>query len=256
MNMLISEDERIDELGRKGYQIIQNRKRFCFGIDAVLLADFANARPGQKVLDLGTGTGIIPILMEARYDGDDYYALEIQKDSVDMARRSVRLNHLEDKIQILEGDIKEAVSIFEAASFDVITTNPPYMTQDSGIKNPGEAKAIARHEILCNLEDVISQSSKLLKNRGRFYMVHRPFRLTDMMYLMRKYHLEPKRIRMVHSYVDSEASMVLVEACKCGRPFLKMEKPCIIYQSPSVYTDEIYEIYYGKARKEGGNADG
>lgn len=242
---LLFAEERIDELGRKGYRIIQNKKKFCFGIDAVLLAEFAMVKKRERVLDLGTGTGIIPLLLEARYDGEDYQALEIQEESVNMARRSVELNHLEDRIQVVHGDIKEAGTIFGPASFHVVTTNPPYMTPNCGLRNPNEAKAIARHEVLCNLEDVISQSAKVLKEQGRFYMVHRPGRLMDIMYLLRKYRLEAKRVRMVHSFADSEATMVLIEARKGGHAFVKVERPLIIYKEPGVYTKEVYETYYG-----------
>ena len=151
--------ERMDDLQRNGYRIIQNPERFCFGMDAVLLSSFAKAKPGERVLDLGTGNGIIPILMEAKTKGEKFFGLEIQEESADLARRSVALNELEEKIEIVTGDMKEAVNIFGAASFHVITMNPPYMTGNHGIVNPKDAKAIARHEITCSLEEMISQAS-------------------------------------------------------------------------------------------------
>ena len=191
-NIPLKESERIDDLERNGYRIIQDTKRFCFGMDAVLLSGFARVKEGACVLDLGTGTGIIPILLEAKTGARHLTGLEIQEDSADMARRSVRLNGLEDKIDIVTGDIKEAGGLFDAASFDVITCNPPYMTGKHGLTNPNDAKAIARHEILCTLEDVIAQTAKLLKPGGNFYMVHRPFRLAEIMVLLREYKLEPK----------------------------------------------------------------
>lgn len=235
--------ERIDDLERNGYKIIQNSEKFCFGMDAVLLSGFANVRKGEKVLDLGTGTGIIPILLEAKTGGECFKALEIQEESADMARRSVELNKLSDKIEIVNGDIKEASSIFGRASFDVVTTNPPYMNDNHGLKNPDVPKAIARHEVLLTLEDVVREASYVLKEKGRLYMVHRPHRLIEIINMLSKYRLEAKRIRMVHPYVDKDANMVLIEAIKGGNSFLKMESPLIVYKEMNVYTDEIYKIY-------------
>ena len=236
-------NERIDDLQRNNYKIIQDPERFCFGMDAVLLSGFAKAKEGDRVIDLGTGTGIIPILMEAKTEASDFTGLEIQPESADMAQRSVELNHLESKIRIVTGDIKEASSLFGAATFDVVTSNPPYMTEHHGITNEKSPKAIARHELLCTLEDVISQAAKLLRPGGSFYMVHRPFRLVDIMVLMREYHLEPKRMKLVYPYIDKDPNMVLIEGLRGGRPRLTVEKPLIVYQSPGVYTDEIYDIY-------------
>lgn len=240
---LLKENERIDDLQRNHYRIIQDPGRFCFGMDAVLLSGFARAAKGAEVLDLGTGTGIIPLLLEAKTKAAHFTGLEIQAESADMARRSVRLNGLEEKITIVTGDIKEAVSLFGAASFDVVTCNPPYMTEHHGLTNPKEPLAIARHELLCTLEDVISQSAKLLRPGGNFYMVHRPFRLAEIIVLLRQYKLEPKRMKLVYPYVDKEPNMVLIEANRGGKPRMCVEKPLIVYQKPGVYTDEIYEIY-------------
>lgn len=241
--MILKENERIDDLERNGYRIIQDPERFCFGMDAVLLSGFARVKDGASVLDLGTGTGIIPILLEAKTGAAHLTGLEIQPDSADMARRSVALNGLEDKIDIVTGDIKEAGSLFDAASFDVITCNPPYMIGKHGIANPQDAKAIARHEILCTLEDVISQTARLLKPGGNFYLVHRPFRLAEIMVLLSKYKLETKRMQLVYPYVDKEPNMVLLEANRGGRPRMTVEKPLIVYQKPGVYMPEIYDIY-------------
>ena len=236
--------ERIDDLQRNGYGIIQNPERFCFGMDAVLLSSFAKAKPGERVLDLGTGNGIIPILMEAKTKGEKFYGLEIQEESADLARRSVALNELESKIEIVTGDMKEAVDIFGAASFHVITMNPPYMTGNQGVVNPKDAKAIARHEITCSLEEMISQASKVLKMKGRFYMVHRPFRLAEIMTLMVKYHLEPKRMRLVYPFIDKEPNMVLIEGMKGGNSRITVEAPLIVYDAPGVYTEELKRMYY------------
>lgn len=242
-NSLLRENERLDELQRNGYHIIQNPEKFCFGMDAVLLSGFAKAKQGCRVLDLGTGTGIIPILMEAKTQAEHLTGLEIQEESADMARRSVAINGLEEKINIVIGDIKEAGQIFGGASFDVVTCNPPYMIGEHGITNPDAPKAIARHEILCTLEDVVSQTAKVLRPGGNFYMVHRPFRLSEIMVLLVKYKLEPKRMRFVHPFVDKEPNMVLIEANRGGRSRMTVEKPLIVYQKQGVYTDEIYEVY-------------
>ncbi len=243
MNIELKPGERIDELQRNGYQIIQNENGFCFGMDAVLLSGFARVKKGEQALDLGTGTGIIPILLEAKTEGEHFTGLEIQETSADMARRSVRLNDLDQKVSIVKGDIKEATDLFGKASFDVVTSNPPYMTGQHGLVNPDMPKAIARHEILCTLEDVISQASALLKENGRFYMVHRPFRLAEIMVMMNRYRLEPKRMKLVYPFADKEPNMVLIEGLKGGRPRITVEKPLIVYQKPGVYTDEIYDIY-------------
>ena len=243
MDIQLKDGERLDELDRNGYRIIQDPKRFCFGMDAVLLAGFAKVKPGEKVLDLGTGTGILPILLEARTKGVSFTGLEIQPESADMAARSVRLNHLENKVHIVNGDIREADRLFGAGSYHVVTSNPPYMTDLHSIKNPNEAKAIARHEILCTLEDVVSQAAKLLAPCGRFYLVHRPFRLAEILTCLCSHGLEPKRMRLVHSYEDREPNMVLIEALKGGRSGMTVEKPLIIFEKPGVYRSEIREVY-------------
>ena len=240
---LLRDGERLDELNRNGYKLIQDQNRFCFGIDAVLLAAFADVRDGEKVLDIGTGTGVIPILMEARYGGSDYTGIEIQSDVADMAQRSVQYNGLEDKIKIVNADVKEAVSLYGTSSMDVITTNPPYMTVDSGIVNDNDTKAISRHEVCVTLEDIVRVSAALLREKGRFYMVHRPHRLMEIMSVMRRFELEVKRLRMVHPYVDKDANMVLIEASYWGGAFMKVLKPLIVYNSDGKYTEEVAKIY-------------
>ena len=235
--------ERIDELQRNGYRIIQNPERFCFGMDAVLLSGFARAKKQERCLDLGCGNGIIPILMEAKTEGKHFTGLEIQPESADMAKRSVALNGLQDRIDIVEGDIKDASKIFGASSFHVVTTNPPYMTAQHGLTNLYEAKTIARHEVLCNLEDIIRESARLLMPGGRFYLVHRPFRLAEIISLMVQYRMEPKRMRLVYPYVDREPNMVLIEGLRGGKSRMTVEKPLIVYKEPGKYTDEIYDVY-------------
>ena len=243
MEIELKPGERLDELQRNGYRIIQDPGRFCFGMDAVLLAGFAKVKPGERVVDLGTGTGIIPILLEARSKGASFTGLEIQPESADMAKRSVALNGLQDRIDIVEGDIKDASKIFGASSFHVVTTNPPYMTAQHGLTNVYEAKTIARHEVLCNLEDIIRESARLLMPGGRFYMVHRPFRLAEIISLMVQYRMEPKRMRLVYPYVDREPNMVLIEGLRGGKSRMTVEKPLIVYKEPGKYTDEIYDVY-------------
>lgn len=243
MTVLLKEQERIDELQRNGYKIIQNPEKFCFGMDAVLLSGFVRVKEGAQILDLGTGTGIIPLLLAAKTKAAHLSALEIQPESADMARRSVALNGLEKKIAIIEGDIKEADKLFGAASFDVITCNPPYMIGRHGLQNPDAPKAIARHEILCTLEDVIRVTARLLKPGGNFFMVHRPFRLAEIITLLVRYRLEPKRMQLVYPYVDKEPNMVLLEANREGKSRMTVEKPLIVYESRGVYTREIYDIY-------------
>lgn len=243
MGVEIKENERIDDLQRNGYQIIQDSEKFCFGMDAVLLSGFVKVRPGARVLDMGTGTGIIPILVEAKTQAAQISAIEIQEESADMARRSVRLNGLENKIDIVTGDLREADKFFDAASFDVVTCNPPYMIGQHGLANPDAPKAIARHEIMCTLEDVVRNAARLLKPGGSFCMVHRPFRLAEIITVMTKYKLEPKRMKLVYPFIDQEPNMVLIEGCRGGKPRMTVEKPLIVFREPNVYSDEMYDVY-------------
>lgn len=240
---LLKQGERLDDLQRGGLMIIQNPEWFCFGMDAVLLTAFVRAGKGSRMLDLGCGNGVIPILLSAKTEGEVFEGLEIQKDIADMARRSVRLNHLEEQVHIMTGDIREASSYYEAASFDVVTSNPPYMTNAHGLTNEASHKAIARHELLCSLEDVVRESARLLKPGGHFFMVHRPFRLSEIMNTMCRYKLEPKRVRMVYPYVDREPNMVLIEGTRGGNQGMVVEKPLIVYEDVNVYTKEVRELY-------------
>ena len=242
MSPELKEGEHLDDL-QNGFFIIQGEKSFRYGIDAVLLSGYAKVKPGERVLDLGTGTGILPILLAAQTPGKSFTGLEIQQKSADMAQRSVAMNHLEDRISIVQGDIREAVSIFGAASFDVAVSNPPYMIGRHGLTNPDPAVAIARHEILCSFRDIAEQTSRIRTDRGRFYLIHRPFRLAEIMCTLKEYRLEPKRMRLVYPFADKEPNMVLLEACKNGNPRIRVEKPLIVYERPGVYTREIREIY-------------
>ena len=241
-NDLVKCGERVDDL-QNGYFVIQDPKKFCFGMDAVLLSGFARVKKGETALDMGTGTGIIPILLSQRTEGKHFTGLEIQAECAEMADRSVKYNCLEDRIQIVEGDIKVAAGIFGAASFDVVTCNPPYMIGQHGLTNPHMPKAIARHEILCTFDDVANQAARVLKDRGRFYLVHRPFRLVELMAALTKYKLEPKRMQLVYPYIDKEPNMVLIEACKGGNSRIQIERPLVVYEKPGVYTKDILELY-------------
>jgi len=244
MEVILKDNERIDDLQLDNLKIIQNKDGFCFGIDAVLLSDFAkDIRNNSKVLDLGTGTGIIGILLCAKTKLSKIYGIDVQKNVCDMALRSIKLNNLENKFEIINTNVKDLKNIFEESSFDAIVSNPPYKKDNSGLKNESETKLISRHEITASLEDFISISSKLLKNNGSIYMVHRPERLSDLFYLLKKYNLEPKKLRLVQSYQDSKPKLILVKAIKNAKSFLNIEEPLIIYNKDGSYTDEIFKIY-------------
>ena len=243
MEVELKEKERVDDLQRNGLKIIQNPDKFCFGMDAVLLSGFAQVADAAKVLDLGTGTGILPLLVYAKNNCDHLTGLEIQEESADMARRSIALNDLQEKIDIRTGDIREADTLFPKASFDAITCNPPYMIADHGMTGGNNPKTIARHEVLCTLDDCCRVAAALLKPGGSFFMVHRPFRLPEIIADMLRYKLEPKRMQLVYPFVDKEPNMVLLECVRGGKPRMKVEKPLIVYKAPGVYTDEIYDVY-------------
>ena len=240
---LLHEGERLDELNRNNLMIIQDPSRFCFGMDAVLLSGFAKVKAGERAIDLGTGNGIIPILLSAKTEGEHFTGLEIQPENVDIATRSIKYNHLEEKIDIVEGDIVKASEIFGKSVFDVVTSNPPYMIGQHGLTNPDSAKAIARHEVKCTFEDVARVTERILKPNGHFYLVHRPFRLSEILCTLTKYHLEPKRMRLVYPFVDREPNMVLIDAVRGAKPRMTVEKPLIIFREKDEYTDEVKELY-------------
>ena len=241
---MCNEDERIDDLHRNGYKIIQKIDGFCFGIDAVLLSGFAKVKKNENVLDLCTGTGIIPILLEAKTNGKHFSAIEIQKDIANMAMRSVVLNNLQHKINIINGDLKECLNFFKPSSFDVITCNPPYMVKGTGYLNENTPKTISRHEISCNIDDVFSASNKMLKYGGRMYMVHRVERLVDIFNSARKYKIEPKTIQIVQSNQKKAPELSLLEFVKGGKPSLKSLPTLFIYDENGNYTKEINNIYH------------
>lgn len=241
--IILNENEKIEDLQCKGLKIIQNKKWFCFGMDAVLLANYCELKQGSQVVDLGTGTGIIPILLCGKKPVSKVFGIEIQKEVAQMAERSINLNNLEDKIDILNIDLNDAENHLKVNSFDAVVTNPPYKLPNSGIVNKNDKKAISRHEVKCTLEDVIRTGSRLLKHHGRFFMVHRPQRIADIMCLLREYKLEPKNIRFVHPKVGEKPNMVLIKAVKAANKELKFDKPLYVYDDSGEYTKEIYEIY-------------
>lgn len=242
MEIPLKETERIDDLQLKGLKLIQDKNGFCFGVDAVLLANFAKVKKGANVADLGTGTGIIPILIAGKSEAKNIVGVEIQEDVYEMATRSVKLNSLEDRVKIINTDIKTVDKELEINNYHVVTSNPPYMHAD-GIKNPNDKKAISRHEVKCNLEDVIKAASRLVMPRGKFFMIHRPTRLVDIITLGRKYRLEPKVIQFVHPKPKKAPNLVLVEFVKDGRPELKIMDPLYVYGEDGEYTKELKDIY-------------
>ena len=247
MQINLKENERIDDLEFKDLKIIQNSNGFCFGIDSILLSDYAkNIKKGAKVIDLGTGTGIIATLFCGKTEAKKIVGVEVQEEVYDMAKRSIKLNNLQDKFEIINENIKDLKNIYEANSFDVVVTNPPYKKVNTGLKNEKEKKIISRHEIKANLEDFIKITKYLLKDKGEFYMVHRPDRLVDIMSIMRKYKIEPKQIRFVCPNIDKAPNLVLIKGVKNGGEFLKVEKCLYVYNTDGSYTDEILKIYNKK----------
>lgn len=251
---LLKPGERIDDLERNGLKLIQNSGLFCFGMDAVLLSGFANVKKNENAVDLGTGTGIIPVLLSAKTGGKHFIGVELQPAVADMARRSVELNNLSDTIEIIEADIKRIAAgrpedaqngqpSLVPGAFDVVTCNPPYMKSAHGLRNPEDTMAISRHEVACTLSDVCRAAGRLLRSGGRFYMVHRPLRLPEIITELKNSRLEPKRMKFVHPFIDKEANMVLIEAVKGAGAECRIEKPIIVYEAPGKYTEEIYTIY-------------
>ena len=244
MDIELEANERIDDLEFKNLKIIQNKDGFCFGIDSVLLSDFAkNIKKCSTVLDLGTGTGIIPILLCGKTKLQKVTGIEVQEDVAKMAQKSIKLNNLEDKFNVINENILNLNKIYENQTFDVIVSNPPYKKKDTGITNENEKKIISRHEISASLEDFIKISKDLLKDKGEFYMVHRPERLVDIFELMRKYKIEPKILKMVYSYKNKEPKLILIKGVKNAKPFLKVESNLYIYEDTGKYTKEILKIY-------------
>ena len=245
MIKILKENERIDDLQINNLKIIQDKNGFCFGIDSVILSEFANdIKSKSKVIDLGTGTGIISFLLLAKYNISKIIGVEVQLDVADMAKRSIELNNLNEKFELINCDVKNILSYMERDSVDVVVSNPPYKKINTGGKNENEKKLISRHEILADIFDFIEAAKKVLKDKGALYMVHRPERLSDIIYGLRKNKLEPKKIRFVYSREDSEeAKLVLVKAVKNGGQFLKVEKPLFIYKKNGEYSDEVLRIY-------------
>lgn len=242
--MELKNNERIDDLQFKDLKIIQNSQGFCFGIDAILLSDFAkDMKKSELVVDLCTGTGVIPILLAGKTGAKKIIGVEIQEECADMAKRSVALNNLENRVEIINVDLKLLKNVIPSATVDVVTVNPPYMKKGTGVINEKNAIIISKHEVSCTLEDVIKEAARLLKFNGEFYMIHKSERIADVFCTMRKYKIEPKRVRFVYPQVDKPSNLVLVEGTRSGKEFLKHEKPLIVYKENKEYTDEIYKIY-------------
>lgn len=244
MEFNLKENERIDDLEFKDLKIIQNKDGFCFGIDSILLTDFAkNIKQNLNIIDLGTGTGIIPILLYGKTKNNKFVGVEIQEEVADMANRSIKLNSLENEIEILNMNILDLTKKYKRGSFDVVTTNPPYKKLNTGIVNENNKKLISRHEITASLEDFIKISSYLLKDLGEFYMVNRPDRLVDIFELMRKYKIEPKKIKFVYPNKNKKTNLILIKGVKNGKQFLEFENNLYVYNEDGNYTDEILKIY-------------
>ncbi|WP_139903560.1 tRNA1(Val) (adenine(37)-N6)-methyltransferase [Clostridium thermarum] len=243
MEQWIKEDETLDDLQLKGIHIIQKKEAFRFGVDAVLLANFAKVKRGMRVIDLCSGTGIIPFILAGKTEAASIVGLEIQEEMVEMANRSVAYNSLGDRVSFIQGDLKEQKLLKNLQKADVVTVNPPYKLKGAGIINTQDKTAIARHEILASLEDVIIASRILLKDNGRFFMVHRPERMADILCTMRKHKIEPKNIRMVHPNTKKAPNIVLIEGQRDGGAFLKWEPPLYVYKDEGGYSDEIDRIY-------------
>ena len=241
--MDVNIDESIDDLQLNGLMLIQKQSGFRFGVDAVLLSDFANVKKKHRVLDLCTGTGIVPFLVYGKYSPKEVWGVEIQEDMVEMANRSSQLNKTDDIVKFKCADLKDKKLVNELGRFDVVTVNPPYKLNNAGILNPNDKLAIARHEILCNLEDVIVSARRLLADNGRMFIVHRPERLADIFGLMRKYNIEPKRVKMIHPSAKKAPNIVLVEGQRDGGAFLKWDEPLYVYDENGNYSKEIDKIY-------------
>jgi len=244
----INEDESIDDLQLKGIKLIQKKGIFRFGVDAVLLANYTVVRNRQNIIDLCSGTGIVPFILAGKTNANHITGIEIMDDMVEMANRSVKYNEMNGKIEFIQRDLKDVSFLKTFEKADIVTVNPPYKLKNSGIVNNNDKNAIARHEICCILEDVIVAAKVLLKSSGRLFMIHRPERLADIFCAMRKYKIEPKRIRMVYSNYEKPPSMVLIEGLNNGGVFLKWDPPLYIYNMDGSFSNEINKIY---CRSEG-----
>lgn len=239
--MELKDNERIDDLQLNNLRIIQNKKWFCFGIDSVLLSDFAREiHRGSYILDLGAGNGILGLLLSAKVENSKITGIEVQKEVYEMAKRSIKLNKLENRIKMYNINVKE---FEDKTKYDAVVMNPPYKEKGTGLKNDVETKLISRHEILGNLEDFIRVASKSLKDKGTMYMVNRPERIADIFEYCRKYKLEPKELRIVYSKVNSNPVLVLIKSVKNANRYLKVREPLYIYKEKGGYTEEILKIY-------------
>lgn len=246
MEIKLKENERIDDLEIKNMKIIQNKDGFCFGIDSVLLSDFAKEiKDNSKVVDLGTGTGILGILLCAKTNLKEILGVEIQEEVANMAQRSIELNNLKNRFKILNDNIKniEKNNINLKNNFDYVVTNPPYKKLNTGKINENEKKLISRHELTANLDDFIKTASFLLRDKGTLFMVHRPERLVDILEKMRKEKIEPKELKFIYPKINKEPNLILIKGVKNANPFLKIDKPLYVYNEDGNYTDDILKIY-------------
>ncbi|WP_219839111.1 tRNA1(Val) (adenine(37)-N6)-methyltransferase [Paenibacillus sp. R14(2021)] len=247
---MLAPDERLDDLLTHQLHIIQSREVFSFSMDAVLLARFAAIPPRGRILDLCTGNGVIPLLLTTRTKAA-IDAVEIQPRLADMAKRSVEANGLEEQITIYEGDLRDFHKQNGHGTYDFITVNPPYMPAGTGDQNENEHFAMARHERNGTLNDIVAACARLVRPGGRMAMVHRPSRLVEILETMRKWKLEPKRMRFVHPHAEAESNMVLIEAARDGKPDMKMLPPLIVYNEERQYNEELMQIYYGNQAAAG-----
>lgn len=240
---IVRDDETLDDLQLKGIKIIQKKSGFRFGVDAVLLANFSNVKKNARVIDLCSGTGIIPFIMSGKTEAKNIVGVEIQEEFVEMANRTARINSLEDRVNFINEDLTNIKFLKTMEKAEVVTVNPPYKLQNTGIININDKNAIARHEICCTLEDVIIAARILLKDNGRFFMVHRPERIVDILTLMRKHKIEPKRIKLVHPKPNKAPNIVLIEGQRDGGSFFKFEDPLYVHMEDGSYSEDIKKIY-------------
>ncbi|MCR4442125.1 MAG: tRNA1(Val) (adenine(37)-N6)-methyltransferase [Peptococcaceae bacterium] len=243
--------ETLDDLLINGLKIIQKSEGFRVTLDSVLLAHFATVKNGDRIVDLGTGNGVIPLILNTRAEKLNIWGVEIQEELVEMARRSVKLNGLEERIAILRGDIRDIHKVLGGGCFTLVTANPPHYSVEKGRASSLPAKALARHEISCVLEDVVASAGKLLNHQGRFALIHRVERLVGVIDLLRQYGFEPRKMRFIHAYKNRNAKHFLLEARKNASPDLKVLPPLLVYDRPGKYSGEILE-WYGKGENEGG----
>lgn len=250
-NIFLEENERIDELNIDGLRVIQNKEYFLFGMDSVLLSNFVKGvKSTDIIVDLGTGSMVIPIILSTKTTAKKIVGVEIQQEMYDLAVRNISLNKLQEKLSVIQEDVtnvKEVLGkvkdITKEETVDVVISNPPYKQIGTGTTNINSVKYIARHEDKCKLEDIFKLGSKLLKSKGKMYIVHKPERIADLISFARKYNLEAKRIRFMQAKIDKVASLVMIEYIKDGGIEARVESVLIEYDDSDNYTKDILDIY-------------